>query len=291
MDTNRVKLPRPLLTVGWNLLLISAGSVLVAVAVNGLLIPHRFLAGGFTGLALILHYLFPWLPSVSALYLMLNVPVFIMGWRMVGKRFLFYSLAGALILSMALHWVSWSFPALDRVMAALLAGIIIGLGAGLILRSLGSAGGTDILAVILVKRFSIRLGNTFLAFNATILTVGGLAFSLEAALYALVLLFVSANITNLVVTGLSQRKAVFIVSQRWKDISQGVLNEIKRGATVIPAKGAYTGQTESMIYTVISFHELGRLKSMVHRIDPNAFVVVTNTLEVMGLEIGNQPHW
>jgi uncharacterized membrane-anchored protein YitT (DUF2179 family) len=291
METNHVKLPRPLQTVGWNLLLISAGSVLVAVAVNGLLIPHRFLAGGFTGLALVLHYLFPWLPSVSALYLMLNVPVFIMGWRMVGRRFLFYSLAGALILSMTLELVTWSFPPLDRVMAALLAGIIIGVGMGLILRSLGSTGGTDILAVILVKRFSIRLGNTFLAFNAAILIAGGLAFSLEGALYTLVLLFVSANITNLVVTGLSQRKAVFIVSPKWKEISQGVLNEINRGATVIPAKGAYTGQPERMLYTVISFHELGRLKSMVHRIDPNAFMVVTNTLEVMGLEIGNQPHW
>jgi uncharacterized membrane-anchored protein YitT (DUF2179 family) len=93
------------------------------------------------------------------------------------------------------------------------------------------------------------------------------------------------------VTGFSQRKAVFIVSGRWKEISQGVLNQINRGATVIPARGAYTGKSERMIYTVISFQELGRLKSMVHRIDPNAFVVVTNTLEVMGLEIGNQPHW
>ncbi len=291
MGSNRVKQGHPLLSVVWNLLLLSAGSVLVAVAVNGLLIPHRFLAGGFTGLALILHYLFPWLPSVSVLYLLLNVPVFVMGWRMIGRRFLLYSLAGAIVLSMALQWVTWTFPALDRVMAALLAGIIIGVGMGLILRSLGSTGGTDILAVILVKRFSVRLGNTYLAFNATILTAGALTFSLEGALYTLVMIFVSANITNLVVTGLSQRKAVFIVSQHWKDISQGVLNEIKRGATVIPARGAYTGQTERMIYTVISFHELGRLKSIVHRSDPTAFVVVTNTLEVMGLDIGNQPHW
>jgi uncharacterized membrane-anchored protein YitT (DUF2179 family) len=291
METNRAKTSRTLLTVGWNLLLLCAGSLLVAVAVNGLLIPHHFLAGGFTGLALILHYLFPWLPSVSALYLILNVPVFIMGWRMVGRRFLLYSLAGTVILSLALELMNWTFPSLDRVMAALLAGIIIGVGMGLILRSLGSTGGTDILAVILVKRFSIRLGNTFLAFNAAILTAGGLAFSLEGALYTLVLIFVSANITNLVVTGLSQRKAVFIVSPKWKEISQGVLNEIKRGATMIPARGAYSGKTERMLYTVISFHELGRLKSMVHRIDPNAFMVVTDTLEVMGLDIGNQPHW
>jgi len=291
MKIHRHKPRHPLLVVAWNLSLIIVGSLLCAGAVNGLLIPHRFLSGGFTGLALVLHYIFPALPDVATLYLALNIPVYILGWRMVGRRFLSYSLAGSVIFSLSLEFVAWEFPVLDRVMAALLAGIITGLGSGLILRSLGSAGGIDILAVILVKRFSIRLGNTILAFNATVLIASALLYSLEGALYTLVFLFVASHITNLVVTGLSQRKAVFIISQKWKEISQGVLNEIKRGATVIPARGAYSGQTERMLYTVISFHELGRLKSMVNRIDPNAFVVVSDTMEVMGLEIGNQPHW
>ncbi len=291
MSERHHKPSHPLLVVGWNLLLITAGSVLCALAVNSLLIPHRFLSGGFTGLALILHYLFPALPNVAILYLILNVPVYILGWRMVGQRFLIYSLAGSVIFTLALEFVAWKFPVLDRIMVALLAGIITGLGSGLILRSLGSAGGIDILAVILVKRFSLRLGNTILAFNATILTASALLYSLESALFTLVFLYVASHITNLVVTGLSQRKAVVIVSSLWKEICQGVLNDIKRGATVIPARGAYSGQTERMIYTVISFQELGRLKSMVHRLDPNAFVVVSDTMEVMGQEIGNQPHW
>lgn len=291
MNEPRKKLSHPILTVGWNLLLITAGSVLCALAVNGILIPHRFLSGGFTGLALVLHYIFPALPDVATLYLILNVPVYLLGWRMVGRRFLIYSLVGSLIFTLALAFVTWDFPTLDRIMAALLAGIITGLGSGLILRSLGSAGGIDILAVILVKRFSIRLGTTILAFNATILTASALLYSLEGALFTLVFLYVASHITNLVVTGLSQRKAVVIVSPLWKDICQGVLNKINRGATVLPARGAYSGQNERMIYTVVSFQELGRLKSMVYRLDPNAFVVVSDTMEVMGPEIGNQPHW
>jgi uncharacterized membrane-anchored protein YitT (DUF2179 family) len=291
MNERRKKSSHPLVTVGWNLLLLTVGSVLCALAVNGLLIPHRFLSGGFTGLALILHYIFPTLPEVATLYLILNVPVYLLGWRMVGHRFLIYSVAGALIFTLALGFMTWDFPVLDRLMAAILAGIITGLGSGLILRSLGSAGGIDILAVILVKRFSIRLGNTILAFNATILTASAFLYSLEGALFTLVFLYVASQITNLVVTGLSQRKAVIIVSPLWKDICQDVLNKIHRGATVIPARGAYSGKNERMVYTVISFHELGRLKSMVHRLDPNAFVVVSDTMEVMGQEIGNQPHW
>ncbi|KMY68925.1 hypothetical protein AAU61_04985 [Desulfocarbo indianensis] len=281
----------PVLNVAWNLLLITVGSALCALAVNGLLIPYRFLSGGFTGLALVMHYLFPRLPDVATLYLLMNVPVYVLGWRMVGRRFLVYSLAGSVIFTMALQWVNFSFPALERIMAALLAGIITGLGSGLILRSLGSAGGIDILAVILVRRLSIRLGSTILAFNATILAAAALLFSLEGALYTLVFLFVSSHITNLVVTGLSQRKAVLIISPRWKEISQGVLSELRRGATMIPARGAFTGKSARMIYTVISFNELGRLKKLIRRLDPDAFVVVTDTMEVMGLDIGNQPHW
>ena len=96
---------------------------------------------------------------------------------------------------------------------------------------------------------------------------------------------------NLVVTGMSQRKAVFIISPHWERISKGILQEIKRGATIIRGQGAYSGLDEQILYTVITFRELARVKRMIRRIDPNAFVVVTDTLEVMGRRIGNQPQW
>jgi uncharacterized membrane-anchored protein YitT (DUF2179 family) len=274
----------------WNLGLITLGSALCAVAINGILIPQKFLSGGFTGVALLIHYMLPGL-SLGGLYLLLNIPLFILGWKFVGLRFFLYSIAGMMIFSGFIELIKITLPIQDKLLSALLAGIITGAGAGTILRSWGSAGGTDILSVILLNRFSIRLGTTILAFNSLILAAAAILFSIERALYTLIYIYVSAYMINLVVTGLSQRKAVQIVSSRWAEISQEIMEKIGRGVTITQGRGGYTGEEVQVLYTVINFRELSRLKQAVRRIDPDALVVVTDTLEVMGHRIGNQPHW
>lgn len=281
---------RPATEVVWNLALISLGSALCSMALNGILIPHKFFSAGFTGVALIIHYMFPHL-SVAVIYLILNVPVFALGWMYVGRRFFIFSIAGTFIFIGTLVWVHIPLPVHDKMLGAILAGIIAGVGSGIILRSLGSAGGLDILSVIFLKRFSIRLGSTILAFNSFILLAGAILFSLEEALYTLIYIFVSSYMVNLVVTGLSQRKAVYIISPQWKKLSHEIMGKIHRGVTVIKGQGGYTGRDEQILYTVISFRELSQLKQLIRGIDPSAFVVVTDTLEVMGQGIGNQPHW
>jgi uncharacterized membrane-anchored protein YitT (DUF2179 family) len=274
----------------WNLVLLGAGSALCAVSINGILIPHKFLSGGFVGLALVTCYLFPLL-SVPWLYFLFNVPLFALGWLYVGRRFFLYSLVGTVLFTVAVRWVDVSLPVQDHILAALLAGIIGGTGAGIILRSLGSAGGVDILSVILLQRFSIRLGSTILGFNSLVLSLAAVFFSLEAALYTLIYMYVTSYVVNLVVTGWSQRKAVLIISPEWEQIHRGILHEIRRGATILQGRGAYSNQPENILYTVITFRELARLKRMIRGMDPDAFVVVTDTLEVMGLRVGTQPHW
>lgn len=276
--------------VVWNLGLIALGSALCAASINGILIPQHFYGAGFTGISIVIHYLVPSLP-LAGLYLILNVPVFALGWIYVGRRFFLYSIAGMLIFSGALAWVHFSIPVHDKVLGAILAGIITGAGAGIILRSQGSAGGLDILSVILLKRFSIRLGTTILAFNSVLLGAGAILFSLDGALYTLIYIFVSSYVVNLVVTGLSQRKAVFTISPQWEKISHEIMERLHRGVTIIKGQGGYTGRDEQILYTVISFRELPQLKQLIRGVDPNAFVVVTDTLEVMGQRIGNQPHW
>lgn len=273
-----------------NIALISIGSVLCALAINGILIPQRFVSGGVSGLALVIHYRFPVFP-VSTVYFVLNIPLFVMGWMFVGRRFFIYSIVGMLVFSGALQWVGVLIPLADPIPNALLAGIFNGVGSGLILRSLGSAGGTDILSVILLNRFSIRLGTTALAFNFAVLLLAVFTTSLEAIMYTLIFLYVSAEIMNLVVTGFSKRKAVFIISAQWESIAKGILNEICRGATILQGQGAYSGRAEKILYTVVSFQELSRVKRLIRAYDPDAFVVITDTLEVMGQGIGNQPHW
>ena len=177
------------------------------------------------------------------------------------------------------------------MLAAIFAGILSGAGGGIILKSFGSAGGMDILSIILFKRFSIRLGTSILVLNILILSFTAYVFSMEEALYTLIFLFVSTQVLNVVMYGLSQRKAVHIISPHWEKIHRGIMETIQRGVTIIDGRGGYTGQDIQMVFTVISHQELPRLKKLINDIDPQAFVVVSDTLEVMGRGIGNQPHW
>ncbi len=276
--------------IGWNLVLLVLGSLLCGVGVNGILIPHGFVSGGVTGLALVFHYLVPSL-SVALIYALANVPLFIAGWFFISRRFFLYSIVGTLIFSAAVQWAQFPVPVQDKLLAAVLAGLIFGTGSGVILKSMGSAGGTDILSVIFLQRFSIRVGTTVLAFNTLVLATAALLISLEDALYTLIYLYVSTKIVDLVVTGLSQRKAVFIISPRWEKISPRILTEIHRGVTILRGQGAYSQREQQILYTVVTFREVATLKQIVRSEDPAAFVVVSDTTEVMGHRIGNQPHW
>jgi uncharacterized membrane-anchored protein YitT (DUF2179 family) len=276
--------------IGWNLGLLILGSLLCAVAINGIIVPHRFVSGGVTGLALVLHYLFPFF-SVALIYLLANVPLFIAGWFFISRRFFIYSTIGMLLFAGAVAWVDVGVPVQDKLLAAVLAGLIQGAGSGIILKSVGSAGGTDILSVILLQRFSIRLGTTVLGFNILVLSAAAFFFSLEDALYTLIYLYVSIKIVDLVVTGLSQRKSIFIISPNWERISSRILSEIHRGVTILRGQGAYSAREQQILYTVVTFQEVASLKQIVRKEDPNALVVVSDTTEVMGHRIGNQPHW
>lgn len=279
-----------LMNIGRNMGLLILGSLLCALAINGILVPHRFVSGGVTGLALVIHYLFPFL-SVALVYFLANVPLFIAGWFFISRRFFIYSTVGMFLFAGAIAWVDVDIPVQDKLLAAILAGLIQGAGSGIILKSMGSAGGTDILSVILLQRFSIRLGTTVLGFNILVLSAAALFFSLEDALYTLIYLYVSTKIVDLVVTGLSQRKAIFIISPQWEKISARILSEIHRGVTILRGQGAYSAREQQILYTVVTFQEVATLKQIVRREDPNAFVVVSETTEVMGHRIGNQPHW
>jgi len=282
--------PHRLAKIAWNLFLITTGSLLCAVAINGILIPNQFLSGGISGLSLFIYYLFPFMP-VGVTNFLLNIPLFVVGWLFVGRRFFFYSLAGMTIFSAALLIHMPVFPINDPLLKALTAGIISGIGSGVILKSLGSGGGLDILSVILLKRFSVRIGTTVMGFNCTLMVAALFRFNLEIVLYTLIYLFVTTQLINLVVTGLNQRKAVMVVSPKWQELAQEIMETMQRGVTIVNGEGGYTGQELRILYSVITFQELSRFKEMVRQHDPQAFLVVTETLEVMGKGIGNQPHW
>jgi uncharacterized membrane-anchored protein YitT (DUF2179 family) len=276
--------------VAWNLLLIATGSFLGAAAVNSILIPMEFFGAGFTGITLLVHYLIPWAP-LSIIFFVLNIPVYILGYLFVSRRFFLYSIPGMIFFSIALVFVKFQMPLNDKILAAILGGIIMGAGTGITLKSYGSGGGLDILSVMFLRLFSMRLGTTILLFNVALLAAAAILFPIERALYTLIFIFISSNITNLVVTGLSQRKTVLIISLKWQEISDVIMEKIHRGVTILTGRGAFTNQEQNIIYTIISFNELPPLKKIVRDIDPDAVMVVNDTLEVMGHRIGNQPHW
>jgi uncharacterized membrane-anchored protein YitT (DUF2179 family) len=288
------KSPQPLFTTPrrlfFDLLFISVGSILCAFAINGILIPHQFVTGGITGLALLIH---KFIPSLNAgwIYFFINLPLFALAWMAVGRRFFFYSILGAVCLTLSMAYIHLPIVLEDKMLDALLAGLLIGAGVGITLRSSGSQGGTDILSIMLLKRFSISIGNTVLLVNIILLFMVTFLYSLDSVLYTLIVLFVSSKIVSLVVTGLSQRKAVFIISTQWEQIAREMLKDIKRGVTILEGEGGYTRQKEHILYTVVNFREIGQLKRLIQQIDEDAFVVISDTLEVMNYRIGNQPHW
>jgi uncharacterized membrane-anchored protein YitT (DUF2179 family) len=273
-----------------NLVLIFAGSIICAAAIKGILIPKQFLAGGLTGLALLIYYVLPILP-LGVMYFLLNIPLFIVGWLFVGRRFFLYSIAGVFIFSGAMLLPFPIIQIQDMILSALTAGIITGVGSGIILKSLGSAGGLDILSVVLYKKFSVRPGTFTLVFNAILMGTAAFRIPLEMILYTLIYLYVTSHFYNLVLVGLSQRKTIMIISRRWQEISREIMDHLHRGVTVVRGEGGYTGQELHILYSVITFTELSRFKEIIRKIDPEAFVVVSETLEVMGKHIGNQPHW
>ncbi len=205
-----------------------------------------------------------------------------MGWVRISRRFFFYSLFGMGVFSLALLVTKVTIAVHDQMLAAILAGIISGFGSGIIFRSYGSGGGLDIVAIFLDQKYSIRLGQTILAFNALVLLACAILFGIDLALYTLIYIFVSTYVIDLVLVGLNQRKTVFVISEESQKIADAILKKMNRGVTLFKGEGAYTQTPREIIYTAITMRELIELKDLIFSIDPEAFVVVNDTKEVLG---------
>jgi len=264
------------------IILMIIGSLFISTAVNGLLIPNRFFDGGVNGLSLMVFYVFG-APTVGIIYMLFNIPIFLTGWRAMSLKYTLVALLGVLIFSTSLDLLRGiRIPVTDPIMVAILAGIIKGFGGGIYLRYGGSFGGLDIVATVLKKKFSIPMGNTFIFINAITLIGAWLIQDLNAALYTGIFMFVDGTVIEKVQTGFSQRKAVFVISSRPELIAQQVMKRLDRGVTFISTEGGWSHKHQKMIYTVINMIELGRLKQMLFDIDPDAFVAISNTTEVIG---------
>jgi len=260
---------------------IIVGSFIVAVGMQGVLVPALMLTGGVSGLAMILQYVFG--VDIWIWLVVFNIPIFIAGYRFVSSRFIIYSLLGTGFLTLFLALLKpVNLGIEDSLLSALAGGVITGIGTGIVLRSKASTGGTDIVAVIVRRYRGYNLGQTFMIINFSIISLFIFISSLELALYSAVSIFVSSRLVDMVVDGPHVGRTAFIISHNSEEVSHAIINILNRGCTALNGQGVYSGEKRHIIMVTLAKTQIPRLKEIVFEIDRQAFIIINETIEVYG---------
>ena len=268
-------------SVPWNLFLITLGSIILGIGLKAIIIPNGMITGGFSGAGILLYYYTQSL-TPGIWYFILNIPVIILGWVFISKRFLLYSLYGAIILTLVIDFIWFEIPVKDLVLASLAGGTIIGAGAGIIFRSLGSAGGNDIISVILNQKFGIRIGTYNFGFNFVLFLFSFGTLATDLILYSMATSYITSQVIEYFMTLFNQRKMIFIISNNPRQITDEIMKKLKRGATFLKGEGAYSGRQKDVILTIANTFQIKRIEEIVFAIDPDAFLITENTFNVLG---------
>lgn len=268
-------------TVPWNLFLLTAGSLLVAFAIKCVAVPHGLLAGGVSGLALLGFYVIPALDT-GVWYFLLNVPIMLLGWFKVSRRFVLYSLYGMAATSVLIERLDYVLPVADPWLAVIACGVALGAGIGVALRSMGSTGGADILAVAVRERFGMPIGRFEFLFNLGVFALGLATMKIEAVLYSVAMNFLAGWVTDACLSMFSERRMAMVISARPDAVVQAVLHRLGRGATVLEARGGWSGEPKQVVLVMLNNLEVKRLEELVYEIDPGAFLIMGSGFNVLG---------
>jgi len=244
-------------------------------------IPNHIAPGGITGVATLIHALtrFP----VGSAVMILNIPLFLISFRKIGRSFVLKSLLATALLSMLIDLIPVQALTADPMLSAIFGGILMGLGIGLVIRAGATTGGTDMAATLLQKRINfISVGSVLLLLDFIVITASGFVFSPQSAMYALISVFLATQVMDRTVEGLESAKAFFVFSAKTQEIASEVLATLQRGATLLHAKGAYSGREGEVLLCVVIRTQIPQFKSIVNAIDPGAFLMVTDVREAMG---------
>lgn len=257
------------------------GAAIIAIGFNVFLLPNQVASGGVSGISTILHGLFGWNPGF--VQYAFNIPLFIAGVLLLGKKFGIKSFIGTvtlpLIVLLTNSWEPWTD---NPLLGALFGGIVVGLGIGLVFKGNASTGGTDLLAQIITKYTGISLGTSVLLIDGIIAISAAIVFDLEKGLYALIGLYVTTKTIDIIQLGFSQSKMVYIITMKQDEVRDAIYAEIERGVTKLPAIGGYTGEARPVLMVVVYQTEFTKLKQLIKSVDPSAFVIVSNAYEVLG---------
>lgn len=265
-----------------SIIAIIIGSAIMGFGINAFNIPNHLAEGGITGISILIKLLVP-VVDQGIVFFVLNIPLFFLGWKILGRTSFFYTILGTVSLSVFLSLFDGVLllPMKDRLLASLYAGVAVGVGLGIIFRYGGTTGGVDIIARLLQKYMGISMGRTL--FFGDILVIGAslVYLNLESAMYTLVVVFIAARVIDFFQDGAYAGKALTIISNEADTISKHIL-DVGRGVTLLAGKGAYSGEEKKVIYVVVSRNEVMRFKTIVQEIDPHAFVIVNDVHEVLG---------
>ncbi|GAB0170740.1 YitT family protein [Lysinibacillus sp. CTST325] len=257
------------------------GAAIIAIGFNVFLLPNQVASGGVSGISTILHGLFGWNPGI--VQYAFNIPLFIAGVVVLGKKFGIKSFIGTITLPfIVLLTNSWGPWTDNPLLGALFGGIVVGLGIGLVFKGNASTGGTDLLAQIITKYTGISLGTSVLLIDGIIAISAAIVFDLEKGLYALIGLYVTTKTIDIIQLGLSQSKMVYIITMKQDEVRDAIYAEIDRGVTELPAIGGYTGKARPVLMVVVYQTEFTKLKQLIKNVDPSAFVIVSDAYEVLG---------
>ena len=264
-------------------LLITLGCLISTCSINLFLVPHQLLSGGISGIAIIFYYLVG-LP-IGVQILAMNLPLLYLAYKMFGKKYALDILFGIVIFSLLVDITSFlnHFNAVDDVMlAAIYGGVFTGIGYGLVFRSNSSTGGMDIVAAIVKTKYGFSVGFINFAVNCGLMVVASLLFGLKLAMFTLISMFISSNLTDKVVAGLNNKKTVVIISGKSEEIAEEIIKEVGRGVTYLKGQGAFTLQDKDIIFVVVNLTQIAKIKLIVDGIDKYAFMIVQDANEVLG---------
>lgn len=264
-----------------SVVLLLIGSFLIAISFNLFLVPLGIASGGVSGISILVQH--EWGITPAYTQWALNIPLFLLGLWLLGKKFALKTALGSFLLPLLVLLTShWHAPTDNAMLASIYGGIGVGAGLGLVFRGKASTGGLDLAAQLLHKFTGIRLGLAVACFDGLVITAAGILIAPENALYALVGLFVTSKTIDFVQTGLATSKVAFVISDKPDELSKVVLHDLDRGLTKLDGHGGYTGEARTVLMVVLGQNEVSKLKSLVKATDPYAFVIISDTAEVLG---------
>jgi uncharacterized membrane-anchored protein YitT (DUF2179 family) len=257
------------------------GAVLMATGLEIFLVPNNVIDGGVTGISIMLSHI-SGLPLGLFIFI-LNLPFFYLGYKQIGKTFAISTVFGIIVLSFFTS-LFYPVPAFtkDILLATIFGGMILGVGVGLVIRFGGALDGTEILAIVITKKFPFSVGEIVMFMNIFILGAAGFVFSWDRAMYSILAYIIAAKAIDTVVDGLEQSKSVWIISEKNKEIGDAIMSRLGRGVTYMDGKGAYSGENTNIVFCVITRLEESELKTIIDDIDQTAFLAIADIAEVRG---------